>query len=62
MTKLETGCSGSDILYEGFYTSNHMYAPSGLFSENIPRPPYNPFSYPVCGVRLLTVKPLFHLF
>ena len=35
MTELETGCSSLYILYEGFYTSNHMYAPCWAVSENI---------------------------
>ena len=51
------------ILYKGFYTLNAIYAPFGAVSVNIRRifhvtthPPYNPFLYPVCGVRLLTVN------
>ena len=53
------------ILYKGFYILNWMYAPlQGFVGEYSMSPhlPYNPFSYPICGVCLLMVKPLFHLF
>ena len=68
MTELETGCSGSISCTRGSIPRMTCMRPVGLFRRIFgeysvsPRPPYNPFSYPVCGVRLLTVKPLFHLF
>ena len=67
MTELETGCSGSISCTRGSIPQiSHMH-PVRLFRRIFgeysvsPRPPYNPFSYPICGVCLLTVKPLFHL-
>ena len=68
MTELESGCSGSVTCTRGSIPRMTCMRPDGLFRRIFgeysvsPRPPYNPFSYPVCGVRLLTVKPLFHLF
>ena len=67
MTELESGCSGSVTCTRGSIPRITCMRPVGLFRRIFgeysvsPRPPYNPFSYPVCGVRLLTVKPLFHL-
>ena len=68
MTKPETGCSRYLSCTRGSIPRIIRMRPVGLFRRIFgeysvsPRPPYNPFSYPVCGVRLLTVKPLFHLF
>ena len=68
MTELESGCSGSVSCTRGSIPRITCMCPVGLFWRIFgeysvsPRPPYNPFSYPICGVRLLTVKPLFHLF
>ena len=68
MTELKTGCSCSISCTRGSIPRIPCMHPIGLFRRIFgeysvsPRPPYNPFSYPVCGVRLLTVKPLFHLF
>ena len=68
MTEPETGCFCSISCTRGSIPRILRMRPVGLFRRIFgeysvsPHPPYNPFSYPVCGVRLLMVKPLFHLF
>ena len=55
MTELESGCSGSITCTRGSIPRISCMRPVGLFRRIFgeysvsPRPPYNPFSYPVCG-------------
>ena len=64
----ETGCTCSTSCTRGSIPRISRMCPDGLFQRIFgeysvsPHPPYNPFSYPICGVRLLMVKLLFHLF